>query len=619
MEFNRSYLRKNVRLLVLSFILLTLFQNCLGGGGSLSDSSVSSSSTNPPPDDGGNPNTPTVPNPCPPAAQGNPEISQITLLGTSTVATVVNAKSGYTMDSGNAASTPILELSLLATNVTPADVCDPNVAVQCSIAIDSGATGVLWGTSDRVPISNNDFQCTVSNQDLDIDVPTKAPTPRPSKTTLQIQPRNQTPDINSNTHVCMQGSASVTVRLRSTYNKDSASRTFKVNFTNTCPKEQKVNAELEAEAQGLFGESVSVSGTRAAVLTTGLNAYSLSNIGGVRIYEYNGSSWVYTTTLIPPSAELENDVKPTTVLLNGSNLFLGNAAINSQAGRVWLFQRDGSGNWSKAQTLNGSASSKFGMSLAFESNRLFVGAPSISGTGSVQIYTLSGSSLSFTSSVSGTDSLSDFGASIAVSGTRLVVGAPGSAANTTTTGNFFSCSIANIASPTCTAWVLTDNKIGGETIPLTSRLGSSVALKNNFLLVSAKNWYPSTMTTAPAIRNGLVALIDLNIGTTAVKIFKGANEELYGAAIAFSNSSFFIGAKEAIARRGRVVQMALPGDGTVNATMKYNYYGLNQGPSDRFGSSLSVSGNLMVVGAPLDQEAGFSTAGSATFFDIIAP
>lgn len=615
MQFSQSHLGKIIRLLVLSFLLMTLFQNCSGGSGSLNSSNVSSSSTNPPDGD----NTPIVPNPCPPADQGSPEISQVTLLGTSTVATTVTAKSGYTMDSGNAASTPILELSLLQTNVTPADICDQNASVQCSIAIDSGATGVLWGSSDRVPISSGDFQCTVSNQDLDIDVPNKAPTARPSKTTLQIQPRNQTPDINSNTHVCMQGSATVTVRLRNTYNKDSASRSFKVNFTNACPKEQKVNAELEAEAQGLLGESVSISGSRAAVLTTGLNAYGLSNVGGVRIYEHNGSSWVYTTTLIPPSAELENDVKPTTVLLNGSNLFLGNSAINSQSGRVWLFQRDSSGNWSKAQTLNGSASSKFGMSLAFESNRLFIGAPSVSGAGSVKIYTLSGSSLSDTSTINGTDSLSDFGASLAVSGTRLVVGAPGSAANTTTTGTFFSCNIANIASPSCTPWVLTGDKIGGETIPLTSRLGSSVALKNNLLLVSAKNWYPSTMTTAPAIRNGLVALIDLNVGATAVKAFKGANEELYGASVAFGTSSFFIGAKEAIGKRGRVVQMALPSDGSVNATMKFNYYGLNQGPLDRFGSSLAVSGNFMIVGAPLDQEAGFSTAGSATFFDIIAP
>lgn len=599
---------------------MTLFQNCLGGGGSLSNSSVSSSSNNSPSpnDDGGNP-TPNVPNPCPPNAQGAPEISMITQLGTTTIATTVTAKSGYSQDSGNAASTPVLELSLMKTNVVPADVCAQNASVQCSIAIDSGSTGVLWGTSDRVPINSDDFQCTVSNQDLDIDVPNKTPTAQPSKTTLQIQPRSQNPDTNSNTHVCMQGSATVTVKLRNPYNKESASRSFKVNFTNACPKEQKVNADLEAEAQGLLGEAVSLSGTRAAVLTTGLNAYNLSNVGGVRIYEHNGTGWVYITTLIPPSGELENDVKPTTVLLNGNNLFLGNAAINGQAGRVWLFQRDGSGNWSKVQTLSGNASSKFGMSLAFESNRLFVGAPSVSGAGSVRIFTLSGSSLSDTSTINGTDLSSDFGASVAVSGTRLVVGAPGSAANTATTGTFFSCNISNIASPTCAVWALTGDKLGTETIPLTSRLGSSVALKNNLLLVSAKNWYPSSMTSAPAIRNGLVALIDLNGGTTAVKIFKGANEELYGASVAFATSSFFIGAKEAIAKRGRVVQMALPSDGSVNATMKFNYYGLNQGALDRFGSSVAVSGNRMVVGAPLDQEAGFSTAGSATFFDIIAP
>jgi len=617
MDVNQSLLKRTILSFSLSIVLITFFQNCQSSG-DLGGSASSSSNNN----INNIPTEPNLPNnPCPPSAQGSPEISDVVLAGTSSVATLITTKSGYTSDSGNASSNPILELSLLKTNVTPEDVCDQSAAVQCSISIDAGSTGVLWGTNDRVAIAANDFQCTASSPDLDLDVSGKPATTRPSTTTLQIQPRNQAPDINSDIHVCMQGSATITVKLRNPYNKDSVSRTFKMNITNACPKEQKMNAELEAEAQGLLGESVSISGSRAAVLTTGLNAYSLSNVGGVRIYEHNGTNWVYTTTLIPPTGELENDVKPTTVLLNGNNLFLGNAAMNSQAGRIWLFQRDSSGNWSKVQTLDGTTSSKFGTSFAFNGTHLFVGAPSVSGTGSVKIYSLSGSTLSATSTINGVDATSDFGVSLAVSGTRLAVGAPGSAINTTTTGNFYTCNISNIASPSCTAWVLTGNKIGNETIPITSKLGSSVALKNNLLLVGAKNWYPSNLTSAPANRNGLVALIDLNIGATAVKIFKGANEEFFASSVAFGASSFFIGAKEAIGKRGRVVQMGLPSDGSVNATMRFNYYGLNQGPQDRFGSSLAVSesGNFLLVGAPLDQELGFSTAGSATFFNVIAP
>ncbi len=620
--------KKTVVFLGLSFLLLISFQNCRMSGGDFvnkpsSGGGSNNSSSTPPPGTPGMPTDPNAPvaNPCPADKQGNPEISNITVVGSGAVATTVTTKSGYTENSGNALSTPVLELSLLKTNVTPVDVCDQSATVQCDIRWDAGATGVLWGTDERGTANNRDIQCVTSSADLDIDVPGRTPTARPSKTTLQIRPRSQDPDVTSDVRVCMEGSATVTVRLRSPYNKNSVSRTFKVNVTNACPKEQKVNAEVEAEAQGLFGESVSISGNRAAVLTTGLNAYAFVNVGGVRIYENNGSSWVYSTTVIPPTAELENNVKPNIVLLSGNYLFIGNAALGNQSGRVWFFQRDGSGNWSKVQTLDGGASSKFGTSLAFESNRLFVGAPSVSGVGAVHVYTLSSGTFSATSSISGVDVQSDFGASLAVSGSRLVIGAPGSAVNTSTTGTFHQCNIANISAPTCSAWVLTNNRVGNEVIPVSSRLGSSVALKNNLLLVSAKNWYPSNMATPPAIRNGWVALIDLNGGgsNASVRAFRGGGEEQMGSAIAFGNTSFFIGAKEALSKRGRVYQMALPSDGSVNTTLRFNYYALNQGPLDRFGSALAVSGNFLLVGAPLDQELGYSTAGSATFFNVIAP
>lgn len=587
-----------------SISTLLLFQNCQsssggGGGGANSISSVS-------------------PSPCPPDQMGSPEMSDITISGSSVSATSVSISSGYTNDSGNQSSNPLLQLSLLNTNVEPTAVCDQSVVIQCNIALDAGATGVLWGTDTREAISGSDFQCTATSPDLAIDPPGGTPSGRPSQTTLQIQPRNQMPDTASTNHVCMQGTGTVTVKLRNPYNKESASRTFKITITNSCPKEQKTNAGAEIEAQGMLGESVSISGTTGAVLTSGLNAFGLSNVGGVQIFDYNGTTWNYTTTLIPPTAELENDVKPNTVLINGNNLFLGNAAINSQAGRVWLFQRNPStGAWSKVFTLNGAPSSKLGSGLAFNGTHLFIGAPGIAGNGSVLVYALSGSSLTSTSTINGTINNSDFGVSIAVSGTRLVIGAPGNALNTTTTGTFYVCDISTISSPTCTPWDMSSGKIGTEIIPSNSRLGSSVALSGNFLLVGARGWYPSTLTTAPALRHGLAALVHL--GNSTVKVFKGSAEEFFGTSLAFASTSFFIGAKEALNKRGRVVQMGLPTDGSVNATLRFNYYGLNQGPLDRFGSSLSISGNKLLIGAPLDEEMGFSTAGSATFMEIIKP
>ncbi len=618
-----SRLRKVLPLGILSLLLLASFQNCRQSTGVDLKTTTSSSTTDPNAvtavETGGttpgasNPApTPTMaPNPCPPSAMGNPVISDLLVVGTSTVATTVNATSGYTNMSGNVSSNPGVEVSLLATNVTPADICDQSVQVNCNIAVTPGSTGVLWGTSDRVQIANGDLECVTGSRNLDVDVAGKAPTNRPNKTTLLIRPKDQGPDLSAPTHVCMQGSATVTVTLRNPYNKNSEPEKFVVNLSNGCPAEQKINADNEAEAQGAFGEAVSISGSRAAVLTSGLNAFGLVNVGGVRIYEKSGANWQYVTTVIPPSTELEADKKAISVLLNNNNLVIGNAAINANAGRIWLFQRDVSGNWNKVATLDGAAGSKFGTSLAFDGSHLAVGAPA--GNGSVEIYTLSGSTLSPTSTINGPDANSDFGSSIAVSGSRLVIGAPGSALNTTSTGDFHSCDISNIASPSCTKWALTGGKLGTETIPASSKLGSAVAIKGNLALIAAKGWYTSTADPIPAIRNGLVALVDLAAST--VQVLKGGNEEIFGSAVDFAATSFFVGAKEGIGKRGFVDQFTLSG----TPARRFRYYGLDQAPLDRIGASLAVSGSDLLVGAPLDQERAYSTAGSATFFTILNP
>lgn len=545
---------------------------------------------------------------------GAPEISDLYVSGTTNVANNMALKSGYNDSAGNEGSTPTLELSLLKTNVAPANVCDQSATINCTISLSANATGTLWGTSERSPLSPEDFECVVGNDTLDIDVAGKPATTKPSKTSLQILPKNQDPDLSSNTHICMQGTATVKVKLRNIYGKSSATKTLTININNNCPTEQKFNADTEAEPQGAFGEAVSISGTRAAVLTSGLNAYGLANVGGIRIYEKSGELWQYTTTVVPPSAELEVDKKPISVFLSGNNLFLGNSAINNKAGRLWFFQRDSSGHWIKMQTLEGPANSGFGTSLFFDGSNLFVGAPS--GNGKIQIFNLSGTTLTLTSTLTGPDPNSDFGASLAVVGTRLLVGAPGSATNTNTSGNFFICDIATISTPNCTKWSLPNSKLGGETIPASSRLGSNVALSGTRALVAAKEWYPSSETTAPAIRHGLVALIDLS--NNSVKILKGDNQERYGSALAFGDSSFFIGAKDALGSRGFVDQFSLTATG-VTVAPRFRFYGVDQAPLDRFGSSIGFTGDTLAVGAPLDQEAGYSTAGSITFFKVVNP
>lgn len=595
-------------------IIAAAFQNCRGtstsGGGS----------------DGPAPTeSPLVVDPCPADSMGSPEMSDLYLQGTTTVSPTLSFKSGYSNISGNTTSSQKVEVTLLKTNVTPENVCQQRVSINCSITLDTGATGVIWGTTERVTIKNTDLECVFSSQNLDLDVAGLAATDTPNKGTIQIRPKEQTPDTASQVHVCMQGSATVNIKLRSPYNKDSATKTFKVNFTNACPEEQKVDAAAEAELQGGFGESVSISGTRAAVLNPGMDSYGLINVGGVRIFNRSGTTWNYLTTIIPPSVELQNDLKLSSVLISGDNLFIAANAITigtlTNAGRVWWYQRNSSDVWSKTATIDGTVyNGKFGSALAFDGTNLFVGAPSLATYGNVYIYSLGTSTPSLTATINGPNTDKYFGSSLAVSGSRMIVGAPGSSSST---GAFFDCSLATISSPNCVKWSLPSGKLGGETIPNSAKLGSSVAIKGTKAIVAASEWYSGT--TAPTDRNGLVAYINLSTtqGTyTNLKVIKGGGGEHLGISIGMADTSFFVGANKAMTYRGFVDQYSIPADSAA-PTKLFRYYGLQADTNDQFGYSMSITNNsseyYLLVGAPVDYEQGFTNAGSATFFKIISP
>ncbi len=97
-----------------------------------------------------------------------------------------------------------------------------------------------------------------------------------------------------------------------------------------------------------------------------------------------------------------------------------------QTNSVFVLRHDGA-SWAPVDTLTGpQAGSEFGFALAVSGNSLFVGAPADSGTGGVHVYTLDGSTWTW-SSVLRPDPAVDgagFGAALDVDGDLLLAGAP---------------------------------------------------------------------------------------------------------------------------------------------------------------------------------------------------
>jgi hypothetical protein len=476
---------------------------------------------------------------------------------------------------------------------------------------------------------------------------------------------NSTPDEGSDS----AGAAFVFVRSGTTWTQQAYLKPTAVGTT---------------QAGDEFGYSVAVSGNTVVVgaypedsSTTGINSTpdeSASGAGAAYVFVRSGTTWTQEAYLKPAAVGTTQagDIFGRSVAIDGDTLVVGahgedssTTGVNSTpdesasgAGAAYVFVRSGT-TWSQQAYLKASntgassaAADGFGNSVAIDGDTVVVGAQgedssttgvnstpdeSAAGAGAVYVFVRSGTTWTqqayLKPAAVGTTQAGDgFGFSVAVSGDTVVVGA-GEDSSTTGVNSMpnelaFAAGAAYVFVRSGTTWsqeaYLKPAAIG--TTQAEDAFGCSVAVSGDTVVVGA--YYEDSSTTGvnstpdESATNAGAAYVFTRTGTTwsqqaylkpaAVGTTQAGDR--FGTSVAVAGDTVVVGAE--LEDSSRTGVNSTPNEGAADAGAAYVFVrsgttwsqqaylkpgavGTTQA-NDRFGNSVAVSGDTVVIGALLE-------------------
>lgn len=325
-----------------------------------------------------------------------------------------------------------------------------------------------------------------------------------------------------------------------------------------------------------------------------------------------------TGSLYPAAASVANSENQGHVLAaDGALLAVGSPFADNGSGRVKIHSASSGAVLHLLANPSPSASEHFGASVALAGNLVVVGSPGESGAenqaGSVFVYDLSSPTPTQpvrTLAAPGSPADRQFGRSVAIHGNRVVVGAYNS--DVATPGAAF---VFDLASPTpeVASHVLTNPAgIAGDAF------GCAVAISGDRVAVSAAR------RNTGFYASGAVFIYHLTGGTPevpaiTVPALNPVEHGYFGMAIDLDGNRLVVGASNddtAAADGGSVYSFDL-GSGTT-AVLEHSFTAPASSGRSRFGQSVAVSGNWIIVGMPgLDDP--YVGAGGACVFNLTSP
>ncbi|MBI3817863.1 MAG: S8 family serine peptidase [Planctomycetes bacterium] len=213
---------------------------------------------------------------------------------------------------------------------------------------------------------------------------------------------------------------------------------------NSWSKYKKITAG-DAYPGDFFGSSVSISGNRALVGAPMKQVSTNAQVGRSYVFEKSPlNNWVQTAELGAFDA-FPGDQFGFSVSISGDYAIVGapykQVSSNPNVGAAYVFQRDSNGNWMQGPQLlaaDAASGDLFGYSISLSGNRVAIGAPykeisSNNECGAVYIFERDGSgNWSQINKKTASDAFpgDHFGWSVALSGDHAVVGAPNRAIST---------------------------------------------------------------------------------------------------------------------------------------------------------------------------------------------
>lgn len=358
---------------------------------------------------------------------------------------------------------------------------------------------------------------------------------------------------------------------------------------------------------GEFGFSISVDGNRAAI-----GGLRLAGSGAVVVYTLESGTWVEEAILVPEDGD-DDDNFGHSVSLHGSLLLVGAPRDDENgfsSGSAYLFDFDGS-VWTQTAKLiasDGAESDQFGWSVSLFGDKALVGAFDDNndngfGSGSAYIFESDGTVWNEREKLISTNGASgeEFGKSVSLYGTTAVIGAPRD------TENGFNSGSAYIFDFNGSFWEQTTKLLPGNGSSF-DQFGFAVSLLDSQLMIGAPNT-PGSGTVY------VFDLIDqLWIETSRINVQDLFGNIELGSSISMSTNRVVVGAPDA----------SISGSGS-GAAYVFDFDGeswlftTRLEPSDgqalaRFGTSVGLLGNSVLIGASRDGENFPPTSGSAYGF-----
>jgi hypothetical protein len=393
------------------------------------------------------------------------------------------------------------------------------------------------------------------------------------------------------------------------YNTDQGGSAYVfVRSGTTWSQQQKLTAS-DAATGDYFGTSVAVSGNTAVVGSRDDDIGSNANQGSAYVFMRSSTTWSQQQKLTASNGAY-HDLFGTSVAINGDTVVVGAwDEANLHQGSAYIFARSGT-TWSQRQELaasDGSAGDLFGYSVAISGNRVVVGASwddigSNTAQGSAYIFAIWSQQQKLTASDGAASDY--FGRSVAISGNIAVVGAfydnvglnadQGSAYVFGRSGNTWGMRQKLTASDGAAGdWFGRSVAISGETIVVGAwrdDIGKNVDQGSAYVFARSSDFFDrdSWSQQAKLIANEGAGCdyFGYSVGISVDTVVVGTNGNLGSAHVFVRSGSSWSQQARLIASNGACA----------------------------FGDSVSINGDIVVVGAPCDSVGSNLNQGSAYLF-----
>gem|GEM_PF-664858 len=371
-------------------------------------------------------------------------------------------------------------------------------------------------------------------------------------------------------------------------------------------------------AEDSFGGSVSASGDTVVVGARYHDTAAGGNAGSAYVFVRSGMAWTQQAVLMVGDGSSAGQFGAS-VAASGETVVVGAPAADTGAGAAYVFLRSGT-TWAQQARMtaaDGGSGDGLGSSVSLSGDTAVVGAyfddtPAGADAGSAYVFARSGTTWTQQARFVAADGKSNdrFGSSVSVSGDTAVVGAPSA---DSAAGVYTGAAYVMVRSGV--AWTQ-QAKLAASDGASGDGFGHSVSVSGDTALVGAD--YADTAAGADAgaayvlVRSGTTWTEQSKLGAAG-----GATNDLFGFSVSVSDGTAVVGVPGSHAEAGDFAGAAsvfVRSGVTWSQQQQLFLAGAGAAPQDRFGYAVSVSGDTAVVGVPNDSVAAAAYAGSAYVF-----